>query len=279
MRSRNIKPGFFKNDLLAEIDPLGRILFIGLWCMADRQGRLEHRPKKIKAEVMPYDNCNINKLLKDLEDKNFIQLYSVNSCNYIQIVNFTKHQTPHIKEQASTIPAPDMHGNDPVKAHLIPDILIPDILKSDTCPKPIKAPDRFPEFYMLYPKHVARAEAEKAWNKRKFSEEQQSQIIDSLKKQIAGGHFATDKQYIASPAVWLNQARWDDEIINRNSSKPPARAAPPGNGEYLPHWSQKDIAIMRRAKLGQLQTEEQVRYVELAKERARYGREQTDRPG
>ena len=53
MRARNLKPGFFKNDALAECDPLARILFEGLWCMADREGRLECHPKRIKAEILP----------------------------------------------------------------------------------------------------------------------------------------------------------------------------------------------------------------------------------
>ena len=59
-RSRNIKPGFFLNDDLAECEPLARLLFAGLWCIADREGRLEDRPKRIKIEVLPYDNCDVN---------------------------------------------------------------------------------------------------------------------------------------------------------------------------------------------------------------------------
>ena len=108
-RSRNIKPGFFLNDELAEIEPLGRLLFIGLWTLADRAGRLEDRPKKIKAAILPYDNCNIDKLLQSLYGKGFIIRYLVSGDGYIQVVNFTKHQNPHMKEQASEIPAPDLH--------------------------------------------------------------------------------------------------------------------------------------------------------------------------
>lgn len=55
-RSRNIKPAFFFNEQLAEVAPLGRLLFIGLWTIADREGRLEDRPRKIKAEVLAYDD-------------------------------------------------------------------------------------------------------------------------------------------------------------------------------------------------------------------------------
>ena len=108
-RSRNIKPGLFKNDILAELPPLARLLFIGLWCVADREGRLEDRVKRIKAEVLPYDNCNVDDLLNKLHESGFIVRYTVEGNQYIEITNFVKHQNPHVKEQASDIPAPDLH--------------------------------------------------------------------------------------------------------------------------------------------------------------------------
>lgn len=113
-RARNIKPGFFMNDRLAEIEPLGRLLFAGLWTIADREGRLEDRPKKIKAEILPYDNCNIDNLLNSLAPE-FIIRYSVDGKNYIQIVNFLKHQNPHPREVPSIIPAIPCEGNTQAK--------------------------------------------------------------------------------------------------------------------------------------------------------------------
>lgn len=103
-RTRNIKPGFFLNDELAEIEPLGRLLFAGLWTIADREGRLEDRAKKIKAEILPYDDCDIDALLDKLHEHGFIQRYQVEGAKYIQICTFSKHQVPHIKEKASEIP-------------------------------------------------------------------------------------------------------------------------------------------------------------------------------
>jgi hypothetical protein len=108
-RARNIKPGFFSNDKLSEIQPLGRLLFAGLWTIADRAGRLEDRPKKIKAEVLPYDNCNVDRLLNDLQERGFILRYSTEGQAYIQIIKFDKHQNPHKKEAESTLPAPGEH--------------------------------------------------------------------------------------------------------------------------------------------------------------------------
>ncbi|MFC7443290.1 hypothetical protein [Laceyella putida] len=109
-RSRNIKPGFFLNDQLAEVEPLGRLLFAGLWTVADREGRLEDRPKRIKVEVLPYDNCDVDHLLDELHKRNFIKRYEVDGERYIQITNWHKHQNPHCKEKKSIIPAPDLHG-------------------------------------------------------------------------------------------------------------------------------------------------------------------------
>lgn len=106
-RSRNIKPGFFKNEALAECSPLARLLFAGLWCLADRAGRLEDRPKRIRAELLPYDDCNADELLGELHEAGFILRYLAAGGRFIQVVNFSKHQSPYRKEAESTIPVPD----------------------------------------------------------------------------------------------------------------------------------------------------------------------------
>lgn len=110
MRMRTLKPGFFKNEELAELQPLARLLFAGLWCMADREGRLEDRPKRIKAELLPYDSSDVAKLLDALASSGFIVRYSVDGHKYIAIPTFRRHQNPHMREPASTMPAPCEHS-------------------------------------------------------------------------------------------------------------------------------------------------------------------------
>lgn len=105
-RSRNIKPGFFTNDELAECSPFARLLFAGLWTIADKEGRLDDRPKKVKAMVLPFDDVDCNDLLQQLHNHKFINRYQVNNEPYIQINNWKKHQNPHCKEAASEIPEP-----------------------------------------------------------------------------------------------------------------------------------------------------------------------------
>jgi len=131
MRARNLKPGFFKNEDLAEIDPLGRLLFQGLWCMADREGRLEDRPKRIKAEILPYDSIDIEDLLSTLTSKNFIIRYDVGGGRFIQVINFAKHQDPHYKESPSEIPPPPGYENGPRKHPALKDFQKEEVYKRD----------------------------------------------------------------------------------------------------------------------------------------------------
>lgn len=107
MRARNIKPGFFINDDLGQLDIAARMLFIGLWCAADREGRLEDRPLRIKAQIFPYDDLDIDKLLNDLHESGHINRYEVSGVRYIAVENFQKHQRPHSNEKESEIPAPE----------------------------------------------------------------------------------------------------------------------------------------------------------------------------
>ena len=109
-RSRNLKPGFFKNEALAECSPLARLLFAGLWGLADRSGRLEDRPKRIRAELLPYDDGSVDDMLNELHLAGFIMRYQVGEQRFIQVVNFAKHQNPHCREPKSTIPAPGEHS-------------------------------------------------------------------------------------------------------------------------------------------------------------------------
>jgi hypothetical protein len=103
-RSRNIKPGFFTNEDLVELDFATRLLFAGLWTVADKSGRLQDRPKKIKIDVFPADNLDVDAMLQTLHVSGFIVRYEVNGSRYVQIKNWAKHQNPHHTEKASDIP-------------------------------------------------------------------------------------------------------------------------------------------------------------------------------
>lgn len=116
-RTRSIKPGFFDNELLGCLSPLTRLLFIGLWGQADRAGRLEDRPRRLKKNILGYDDVtadDVDKMLGALDINGFIIRYAVEDRHYIQVTNFAKRQNPHIKEKPSEIPPPP--GFEPASA-------------------------------------------------------------------------------------------------------------------------------------------------------------------
>ncbi len=106
-RARNIKPGFFKNEVLGTADPMYTILFEGLWVLADKEGRLEDRPLRIKAEVLPYrEGIDVDAMLSWLDTNGFIRRYTVGGKRYILVIEFKKHQNPHKNETESELPPP-----------------------------------------------------------------------------------------------------------------------------------------------------------------------------
>lgn len=105
-RSRNIKPGFFRNAELVELPVETRLLFIGLWTLADREGRLEDRPRQIKMEIFPADQFDVGSMLDQLQSSGFLLRYEVDGKSFIEVSNFIKHQDPHYKEKASDYPPP-----------------------------------------------------------------------------------------------------------------------------------------------------------------------------
>lgn len=112
-RIRTIKPDFYKSEQVAECHPLARILFQGLWTLADRRGRLEDRPKRIKIEVLPYDDCDVDKLLDELVANNLIVRYESGGVKVIWCITFEKHQriTGKEAETESFLPEYDQGNN------------------------------------------------------------------------------------------------------------------------------------------------------------------------
>lgn len=98
-RSRIIKPGFFTNEQVGENSPIGRLLFIGMWMIADFRGNLEWREKALKVRLLPYDDCDIKEIAINLDKSGLIRFYSDNHKMYVNIPNFERHQSPHKNER------------------------------------------------------------------------------------------------------------------------------------------------------------------------------------
>jgi hypothetical protein len=251
-RARNIKPSLFKNEILGVADPLCTLLFEGLWILADREGRVEDRPLRIKAEVFPYrEGIDTNAMLDWLQAEGFIQRYQARGLKCIVIVNFAKHQNPHKNESESELPGPEEAqgssastsesigmasekiGSAPADSlNLIPDSGFPQ--PSTTAPAeppPRRARTRaadwaedFEAIWAAYPRKpgMSRSNAEKAFAARL---NEGAKIPDMLAGVQAYAAYVlamgTEPQFIKSPETFFGPGKhWQSDWT------PPARASP-----------------------------------------------------
>ncbi len=102
-RIRTIKPEFFTSDDICALSPLARLLYVGLWCEADREGRLVWTPGVMKRRYLPDDACDIEALGAELTGRGLIRLYGDGlAC----IPSFARHQHVNIREAQSKLPPP-----------------------------------------------------------------------------------------------------------------------------------------------------------------------------
>lgn len=109
MRIRLLHPEFFTDAVLARMPDFTRLVFAGLWLIADREGRLPDHPKMIDGVILPLDKRSCLKPLQELADAGRILRYQTPAGPVIQVVNFLKYQHPHLREKPSPFPgsAPD----------------------------------------------------------------------------------------------------------------------------------------------------------------------------
>jgi hypothetical protein len=97
---------------------LARILYVGLWCESDREGRMEWKPKTFKLRYLPGDSCDVDTLAQELIDAKMLVLYEVEGVLYAEIPSFTKHQVINNRESDSVIPTRVKHASLTRQAHV-----------------------------------------------------------------------------------------------------------------------------------------------------------------
>jgi hypothetical protein len=238
-RIRYIKPGFFTNEALAVLPPLTRLLFAGLWTLADCKGRLEDRPRRIKAELFPYDDeFDVNAALATLADADFIRRYAAKGRECIAILAFQTHQKPHPKEKSAGLPEPPKSGakkqsreqvstsRGKVGLEVVPRSFDLDLdldLNGDGDRNEIPSlRDRWLTFWSHYPRKTNKKAADKAFTKLKPDDRLMAAILSALAWQSkqpdwlkAGGRF------VPHAATWLNGRRWEDEPFHTPESSDP----------------------------------------------------------
>ena len=87
---------------------------------------------------------------------------------------------------------------------------------------------QFDTFWYEYPRKESKAKTKTWFEKNKPSDELMKKILAALTKAKATRQWQ-DKNFIPHPITWLNQRRWEDEVIVSNTKKEKA----------LPAWYEK----------------------------------------
>jgi DNA replication protein DnaC len=76
-------------------------------------------------------------------------------------------------------------------------------------PLPVPEPDPFDDFWLLYPRHVAKKDARRAWAKIPPALHNNI-LLACVEWRVIWS--AKDPEYLPHPATWLNGERWEDEL-------------------------------------------------------------------
>lgn len=106
-----MKPEFWADEELAmAVSRDARLLYIGLWNLADEHARLRGDPRFVKGQLFAYDDDlspkAIEVLLDELTAAGKVQRYQSGSSTYLFLPNLAKHQRLEAAKVESRLPAP-----------------------------------------------------------------------------------------------------------------------------------------------------------------------------
>lgn len=93
-RIRSTHPGLWTDERFVSVEPLARLLFMGIWNECDDQGYFEWSPLKLKMRLLPADNADASALLACLEAAGCVLKFTVGAKTFGAVRNFTKYQRP-----------------------------------------------------------------------------------------------------------------------------------------------------------------------------------------
>jgi hypothetical protein len=109
-RMRSLKPEFWADEDLADLPRDARLLYMGLWNLADEHARLRGDARYVKGQLFPYDDDldpdAVERLLKPLADSGKVVRYAIAGRSYMFLPTLSKHQRLEPDRVPSRLPAP-----------------------------------------------------------------------------------------------------------------------------------------------------------------------------
>jgi len=212
-RIRTIKPEFFTSEDIVALSPFARLLYIALWCEADREGRLFWKPKTFKIRYFPADDLDINALCEEILASGVVELYDDGLAH---IPMFLKHQHINPRESKSELPEPvkkkaRVSDASTTRESRDSDVQVGREGKEGKEHASVDA--GFDAFWQAYPLKKSKKDAVKAWAKIKPNEHLAGKILQAVQRAMTSEDWTKDGgRYIPHASTWLNGERWNDEV-------------------------------------------------------------------
>lgn len=212
-RIRTIKPEFFTSEDIVGLSPLARLLYIAVWCEADKEGRLTWKPMTFKLRYFPGDNCDIQALCKELVDGGMVKLYG-DGLAYVP--QFGKHQHVNPRESASILPSPEQSRVSTRRdaSARVNSGIDPQVGREGKGKEGNEADaSAFDTFWTAYPKKEAKKDAEVAFAKLNPDPELLAKMLAAIAAKRQSHDWAKENgKFIPLPATWIRAERWNDEV-------------------------------------------------------------------
>jgi hypothetical protein len=210
-RIRTIKPEFFTSEDIVSLTPFARLLYIALWCEADRDGRMAWKPRTFKMRYLPGDSVDIDALCNELTAAGLVRLYGD---GLAFIPAFHAHQHINPRETASQFPEPTTKHASGTRQPRASDVQGGREGKGKEGNNDAsRDASLFDKFWQAYPKKVGKDDARKAFDKRKPDDGLLAAMLSTLAVQVNTQQWTKDNgQFVPNPSTWLNQGRWQDEV-------------------------------------------------------------------
>ena len=95
-RKRMIDPNIWQSEDFSKLSTLAKLVFIGLFSLADDEGRGRSNPVYLKSNLFPYEegirSADIDKTLSEISSNMSVIFYSCDGSNYYSLYNWNTWQ-------------------------------------------------------------------------------------------------------------------------------------------------------------------------------------------
>ena len=239
-RKRMVSPEFYTDEKILELPIPARLMFIGIWNHANDEGILKNSPKQLKVQIYPADEDMTITLIKQYLDlmislKLLTKGTNIDNTELLKVTNWSDHQKinrPTLSKyvftplQLSEGSVSDQGGliddSRPIKDN-IKEVKLKEVNRSKRSKKnpeeQIKQDFTFDSVYSKYPIKRSKQASEKSFNR--IPKKTMNDFIQGLNANIEyWERYGIDKQFIPHLSTFINQRRWEDELIPPTNEQP-----------------------------------------------------------